>query len=98
MSIIPSETYSNRLDILTAGYRTIRLDRIYKDNVPSFDSQGTNGVVIPKLNQVKSELKNLKRKNCLNVLMEMKLTLYVLTKKILIILLALMNLKYTFGI
>lgn len=62
MSIIPFETYSNRLDILTAGYRTIRLDRIYKDNVPSFDSQGTNRVVIPKLNQVKSELKSKTKK------------------------------------
>ena len=34
--ILPSDNY-NKLDILTSGYRTIKLDRIYKDKVTTFE-------------------------------------------------------------
>ena len=36
LQILPSGNY-NKIDILTAGYRTIKLDRIYKDTIAEFD-------------------------------------------------------------
>ena len=37
LCILPSDNY-NKLDILTSGYRTIKLDRIFKDKVTAFEA------------------------------------------------------------
>ena len=36
LEIMPSSNY-NKIDILTAGYRTIKLDRIYQDQIAKYD-------------------------------------------------------------
>lgn len=68
LAILPS-TNSNKVDILTAGYRTIKFDRIYKDKVKVFDQSGVKGsnennksIVIPKVANVKIETKNKTKK------------------------------------
>lgn len=58
MSILPSVNYQ-KLDLLTAGFRTIKLDRIYTETNRTFEptcSSG-NGLSIPKVTSSKSELK-----------------------------------------
>jgi len=57
LQILPSANY-NKIDILTAGYRTIKLDRIYKDTIAEFDTNST----IPKFNSSKSEIKSKTKK------------------------------------
>ena len=58
VSILKSPNYDNKLDILTAGYRTIKLDRIYKDTVKTFDNEeDSNGIIIPKLKEMQPEIK-----------------------------------------
>lgn len=60
LSILPSISY-NRLDILTAGYRTIKLDRIYRDKVKVFDyfhNGKDDKLSIPKISYIKSEIKH----------------------------------------
>ena len=52
LQILPSSNYK-KLDILTAGYRIIKLDRIYEDIIPEFDNKS----LIPKFNSSKSEIK-----------------------------------------
>ena len=60
LQILPSSNYK-KLDILTAGYRIIKLDRIYEDIIPEFD----NDSLIPKFNSTKSEIKSkTKKKFC----------------------------------
>ena len=57
INLLPT-TNNNKLDILTAGYRTIKLDRIYKEKLKTFENPGDpSGISIPKLSSVKSELK-----------------------------------------
>jgi serine/threonine-protein phosphatase 2A regulatory subunit B len=61
LSILPSISY-NKLDIITAGYRTIKLDRIFKDKIKVFDQNNSNGkeskLNIPKISYIKSEIKH----------------------------------------
>lgn len=62
LSILPP-VCSNKLDILTASVRTIKLDRIYRDKVKSYGNSYSNGtLVVPKLSQVKSDLKHKTKK------------------------------------
>lgn len=59
LSILPSVSH-NKLDIMTAGYRTIKLDRVYKDKVRVFEqnSNKDNKLIIPKISYIKSEVKH----------------------------------------
>ncbi len=58
LSILPSDNY-NKLDILTSGYRTIKLDRIYKDKVSTFtNDKNDNNIIIPKVSSVREEIKS----------------------------------------
>jgi len=64
-----SSTNSEKVDILTAGYRTIKLDRIYKDKVKHYDSSWkSNGeisnrnLVVPRMTQTRLEVKNKTKK------------------------------------
>ena len=57
LEILPSSNYK-KLDILTAGYRIIKLDRIYEDRIPEFD----NSSLIPKFSSSKSEIKSKTKK------------------------------------
>jgi len=61
MTILPSISH-NKLDIMTAGFRTIKLDRVYKDKIRVFE-QNTNSskeakLMIPKISYIKSEVKH----------------------------------------
>ena len=51
LEILPSSNYK-KLDILTAGYRIIKLDRIYEDIIPEFDTNS----LIPKFTSSLSEI------------------------------------------
>ena len=53
MEILPSSNYK-KLDILTAGYRIIKLDRIYEDIIPMFDTNSK----IPKMSSSKNEIRS----------------------------------------
>ena len=58
LSILPSDNY-NKLDILTSGYRTIKLDRTYKDKVSTFtNNKNVNNIIIPKVSSVREEIKS----------------------------------------
>ena len=64
LAILPS-TNANKVDILTAGYRTIKFDRIHKEKIKVFDQSGAKGlsgpgksIVIPKVTNVNTETKN----------------------------------------
>ena len=57
LQIMPSGNY-NKIDILTAGYRTIKLDRIYKDVIAEFDTKSA----IPKFTSSKTEIKSKTKK------------------------------------
>lgn len=75
---ILSSTNGDKCDILTAGYRTIKLDRIFKDRIKVFDKSGgkglnfglnnynnnlgNNSLVVPKLFQMKSEIRHKTKK------------------------------------
>ena len=56
LDIFPNYNYSN-IDILSASYRTIKLDRVYEDKTNIFEDMNKNNLSIPKLNSVKSEIK-----------------------------------------
>ena len=58
VSVVPSNSFENKLDIITAGFRTIRIDRIYKDSVKTFNSVPSSQVSIPKVSEVKNEIKS----------------------------------------
>lgn len=67
-SILPPSS-KHKLDILSAGYRTIKLDRIYKAKSKTYDTDlGTsmietrNGINVPKLKHVNSEIKHKTKK------------------------------------
>lgn len=57
---MPSSNY-NKIDILTAGYRTIKLDRIYQDQIAKYDKNDKDNL-IPKFISSKPEIKNTKKK------------------------------------
>ena len=60
LEIMPSSNY-NKIDILTAGYRTIKLDRIYQDQIAKYDKKDKDNL-IPKFISSKPEIKNTKKK------------------------------------
>ena len=60
LEIMPSSNY-NKIDILTAGYRTIKLDRIYQDQIAKYDKKDKENL-IPKFISSKPEIKNAKKK------------------------------------
>ena len=53
LQILPSSN-NKKLDILTAGYRVIKLDRIYEDTIPTFDTNSK----IPKFSSSKNEIRS----------------------------------------
>jgi serine/threonine-protein phosphatase 2A regulatory subunit B len=64
---ILSSSNSEKVDLLTAGYRTIKLDRIYKDKIKTFEpiSNGyvdNKRLIVPKLSSSKSEIKHKTKK------------------------------------
>ena len=60
LQILPSSNYK-KIDILTASYRIIKLDRIYEDMIPEFDVNSK----IPKYSSSKNEIKTItKNKFC----------------------------------
>lgn len=64
MTILPTTT-STKIDIMTAGYRTIKIDRIYKDRIKSYEKQlpSSNGKLqIPKVSSVKNEVRHKNKK------------------------------------
>ena len=64
LEIMPSSNY-NKIDILTAGYRTIKLDRIYQDQIAKYDKddkKDNKDNLIPKFISSKPEVKNTKKK------------------------------------
>ena len=83
VEILRTPTY-DKLDILTAGYRTIKLDRVYKDNIPLLDESqepaNDGDIVIPRVQSIQSEIKSKKKRmlrcthtNCINSLSLSKL-------------------------
>ncbi len=56
IDIFPIDNYE-RIDILSAGFRTIKLDRIYNDKTLIYDNLNNKKLTIPKLNSVKNEIK-----------------------------------------
>ena len=61
LQILPSSN-NKKLDILTAGYRIIKLDRIYEDIIPEFDTNSE----IPKYISSKSEIRTQNKKKFCN--------------------------------
>ena len=62
LEILPSSN-NTKIDVLTAGYRIIKLDRIYQDVIPEFDMSSK----IPKFRSSKEEIKSItKKKFCSN--------------------------------
>jgi serine/threonine-protein phosphatase 2A regulatory subunit B len=61
---ILSSTNASKIDILTAGYRTIKLDRIFKDKVRQFHNNGNcdKNLVVPRISDCKSEVKHKTKK------------------------------------
>ncbi|MCQ2820510.1 MAG: hypothetical protein MJ252_24870 [archaeon] len=76
VQILKAPNYENKLDILTAGYRTIKLDRVYKDYVKTFETEeDPSGIFIPKVKSTQPEIKCKKKRmlrcthtNCINSL------------------------------
>ena len=56
IDIFPIDNY-DRIDILSAGFRTIKIDRVYKDKTFIFDNLNNKKLTVPKLNSVKNEIK-----------------------------------------
>ena len=56
IDIFPIDNYE-RIDILSAGFRTIKLDRIYNDKTLIYDNLNNKKLTIPKLSSVKNEIK-----------------------------------------
>lgn len=61
LTILP-QICNNKLDILSASCRTIKLDRIYKDKIKTYDSPQKGSLVVPRLAQVKSEIRHKTKK------------------------------------
>jgi hypothetical protein len=51
----------NKIDMLTASSRTIKLDRIFKDKIRAYE-QGNSGLSVPKVASVKSEVRHKTKK------------------------------------
>ena len=64
LEIMPSSNYK-KIDILTAGYRTIKLDRIYQDQIPKFEDIEKDDI-IPKFISSTTEVKNTTKKQFLS--------------------------------
>ena len=64
LEIMPSSNYK-KIDILTAGYRTIKLDRIYQDQIPKFEDIAKDDI-IPKFISSTPEVKNTTKKQFLS--------------------------------
>ena len=64
LEIMPSSNYK-KIDILTAGYRTIKLDRIYQDQIPKFENIEKDDI-IPKFISSTPEVKNTTKKQFLS--------------------------------
>ena len=64
LEIMPSSNYK-KIDILTAGYRTIKLDRIYQDQIPKFEDIEKDDI-IPKFISSTPEVKNTTKKQFLS--------------------------------
>ena len=64
LEIMPSSNYK-KIDILTAGYRTIKLDRIYQDQIPKFEDIEIDDI-IPKFISSTPEVKNTTKKQFLS--------------------------------
>ena len=56
LQILPSSNYK-KLDILTAGYRIIKLDRIYEDIIPEFDTNSEIPIFTSSKNEVRAKNK-----------------------------------------
>jgi serine/threonine-protein phosphatase 2A regulatory subunit B len=75
-----STSNKNKLDILTAGYRTIRLDRIYQDKVRTFEAAEGKNLSVPRVSQCRTETKHKTKKtfrthcNEINSISENKIT------------------------
>lgn len=58
IEILKTPTY-DKLDILTAGFRTIKLDRVYKDIVKTYETNSdSSSISIPKVRGIQSEIKS----------------------------------------
>ena len=75
-----SSSNSEKLDILTAGYRTIRLDRIFKDKVRTYENGDGKNLSVPRVANCRTEMKHKTKKtlrthcNEINSLSENKIT------------------------
>jgi serine/threonine-protein phosphatase 2A regulatory subunit B len=75
-----STSNKNKLDILTAGYRTIRLDRIYQEKVRTFEAAEGKNLSVPRVSHCRTETKHKTKKtfrtHCseINSLSENKIT------------------------
>jgi serine/threonine-protein phosphatase 2A regulatory subunit B len=59
-----SSTDNNKVDIMTAGYRTIKIDRIFKDKIKVYENSftGEKSLNVPKVSNFKTELKHKTKK------------------------------------
>lgn len=57
LSIFPITDY-NKIDLITASYRNIHIDRVYQKHTKVFDKQDKKSTEIPKLKNTKNEIKN----------------------------------------
>jgi serine/threonine-protein phosphatase 2A regulatory subunit B len=75
-----STSNKEKIDILTAGYRTIRLDRIYQDKVRTFEAADAKHLAVPRVSHSRTETKHKTKKtfrtHCseINSLSENKIT------------------------
>ena len=65
LDVFPNDN-SHKIDILSAGFRTIKLDRVYIDKIKVFDNVKKGSLNIPKLNTIKNEIK-VKNKKVLKI-------------------------------
>jgi serine/threonine-protein phosphatase 2A regulatory subunit B len=57
LSILPLKNH-NKVDIITANARTIKLDRVYKDKVRIYDNSDGKSLSVPKVTHTKPEIKH----------------------------------------
>jgi serine/threonine-protein phosphatase 2A regulatory subunit B len=59
-----SSTNREKIDILTAGYRTIKYDRVYNHKTKNYESNYSSdrSIVVPKVSNIKSEIKHKTKK------------------------------------
>src|SRR5690606_3634157 len=59
--ILPISSH-NKIDLLTANARTIKLDRIFKDKVKVYEQPKSINLAVPRVAHIKSEIKHKTRK------------------------------------